>query len=112
MLDITMSVSNPMTFDRRVEAAARSLAAEGHRVRVLATRGKSLPAQQHKDGYQIIRCFEGYPQGKTRYKQLCRAQQLYKFGSVPGAELYASLLRHGGDVFHLHDYQLVIILNK
>ena len=108
MLDITMSVSNPMTFDRRVEAAARSLAAEGHRVRVLATRGKSLPARQHKDGYQIIRCFEGYPQGKKRYKQLLRAHRLYKFGSVPGAELYASLLRHGGDVFHLHDLDTLV----
>jgi glycosyltransferase involved in cell wall biosynthesis len=52
---VLMLVINPMTADARVHKEARSLAAAGYDVDVVATAAPGLPTEEFADGYRIVR---------------------------------------------------------
>jgi glycosyltransferase involved in cell wall biosynthesis len=52
---VWMLVRNPCTHDARVLKEAKTLAAEGYRVRIIAIRRLGLPEREYRDGFDIIR---------------------------------------------------------
>lgn len=100
---ITMAVSNPMLYDRRVSAQARTLSQAGYKVTVVAAAAPNLAREEWRDGYNILRSLPPYPRGLRRFVQLLSPGDLLRYGSKPGAVLNKALLEIGGDVFHLHD---------
>lgn len=56
-----MLLRNAFTRDARVLREARSLAAAGHEVTVLAIRVGKLPRQERVDGFRVLRAIEGKP---------------------------------------------------
>ena len=93
---VAMLVRNPYTHDTRVEKEARSLAAAGYRVTVVADAGAGLPEHERRDGIEVRRVARRGPR-------------------LPGlrfvlheARLFRVLRKLGPDVFHAHDSNALV----
>lgn len=99
-MNVTMLVLNNFAHDARVHKEAKSLAADGHDVQVIALRKPGLATQEQVDGYHVRRLVL-----KSRRWRGDRAPWTLAGDRAGGAEVCGRALRHqevesaaGGDL--------------
>jgi glycosyltransferase involved in cell wall biosynthesis len=115
-----MLLRNPFTRDARVLREARSLAAAGHEVTVLATTGPALPEREERDGVRIVRTVRagmfagptirgaaGAGAGASRPTPR-PAGAVWLRDAVLGARFARAAQRVPADVYHAHDLPMLV----
>lgn len=116
---ITMLLRNTFTRDARVLREARSLAAAGHEVTVLAIRLGDLPREEVLDGFRVLRAVEAKPwmgptilgtassaAGGSSSRRRPSWAVILRDNAVMGA-FHSALRGIRADVIHAHDLNVL-----
>jgi len=110
---VCMLLRNTFTRDARVLREARSLAAAGHEVTVVALRAGDLPRREERDGFVVLRPVDAGPLAGPTISRTIETGSRWRFPRVPAAvwlrdRMLASRLTRAArsiqaDVYHAHD---------
>lgn len=110
---VCMLLRNTFTRDARVLREARSLAAAGHEVTVVALRAGDLPRREERDGFVVLRPVDAGPLAGPTISRTIETGSRWRLPRVPAAvwlrdRMLASRLTRAArsiqaDVYHAHD---------
>ena len=110
---VCMLLRNTFTRDARVLREARSLAAAGHEVTVVALRAGDLPRREERDGFVVLRPVDAGPLAGPTISRTLETGSRWRLPRVPAAvwlrdRMLASRLTRAArsiqaDVYHAHD---------